>query len=228
MDANPIIGELMASGIDYGFGADNMGVGVTAGLHESGRERTTLRVERWDAEQVAWTKARFGLHSDPAKSHFVAADVRPYLITEYHGNLITEAGWTLFLHGKTILSTDSAPTIWFDSTHGRIGVGTSVSAANAADTALGSIGSMTGNNWKLTGAAPTVTTTGAPSTVVFVASFASTDAVGAWNEFAVDQGTASAASTSATAPMLNHSTNIAQGTKATGQVWTATATLSFT
>lgn len=220
--------ETMSGGIDYGYGADGLNIGASVPLMESGRERTQFLVERWDEDQVNWVKAYFGLHCDPSKSHFVAARVTPYLVTEYFGNLITEAGWTLFLHSKSILSTDTAPTLFFDSTHGRIGVGTSVSAAAATDTAIGSITSMTGNNWILCGAAPTVATNVAPSTVVFTASFGSAAAVGAWNEFAIDQGTASAASVTATAPMLNHSTNIAQGTKASGQVWTATATLSFT
>jgi hypothetical protein len=214
--------------LDAGRGGDAMGVGVHAPLAESGRERTMFTVQKWDEDATLWVARRTGT-GRPQARHFAAAKVDPYDVTKWHGNLITKAGWTLFLHGKTILSTDTAPTIWFDTTHGRIGVGTSSTAATASDTALGSIGSMTGNNWILCGAAPTVTTTGAPSTVVFTATFGSTDAVGAWNEFAIDQGTASAASVTATAPMLNHSASAGlAGTKASGQTWTATATLSFT
>jgi hypothetical protein len=55
--------------------------------------------------------------------------------------------------------------------------------------------------------------------------------VGAWQEFAIDQGTANStagtATVTAVAPMMNHSANIGAGTKA-GGTWSATATLSFT
>lgn len=215
--------------IDKGFGADHMGIAASAPISESGIERTMLMVSKWDDEQTDWMHRKLGLpdHVTIPGYAFINHRVNPYEDFVYHGNLITRAGWTLFLHGKTILSTDTAPTLFFDSTHGRIGVGTSVSAAAATDTALGSIASMTGNNWILCAAAPTVTTTATPSTVVFTATFGATDAVGAWNEFAIDQGTAAAASVTATAPMLNHSTSIGAGTKA-GGTWTATATLSFT
>lgn len=216
--------------IDHGYGTDKMGVGVGVPLVDGAREETGLKVQKWDADQVAYVQRRHGLvpGMDPTPFHFNAARVKPYEVGSYRGNLITREGWTLLLHGKTLLSTDSVPTLFFDTTHGRIGIGTSNTAAVATDTALGSIAAMTGNNWILCAAAPTVTTTATPSTVVFVATFASTDAVGAWNEFAVDQGTAATASTARVAPMINHSAGIAQGTKASGQVWTATATLSFT
>ena len=48
-----------------------------------------------------------------------------------------------------------------------------------------------------------------------------------WAEFGIDSGTTDAQTTAAVAPLLNHA-NSAQGGKSTGQVWTATAVLSFT
>jgi hypothetical protein len=212
--------------IDKGFGFDHMAIQATAPMVDSGRERTKLVVQKWDEEQTNWAFMRFGI---PVNSiilkphHFAEAGVKPYEEFTYNGNLITQAGWGQLFKAVTV----GSPTL-FSATVGRIGIGTSVSAAAATDTALGSVASLTGNNWKLCGALPTVTSAATPGTVVFVATFGATDAVGAWNEFAVDQGTSSAGPTvTATAPMMNHSTNIGAGTKA-GGTWTATATLSFT
>jgi hypothetical protein len=211
--------------IDRGFGADTMGIAALSPLVESGRERTKLVVQKWDDDQTKWMHRRMHLPQSvtvPGRI-FLKAGVMPYEEFTYNGNLITQAGWGQLFKAVTV----GSPTL-FSATVGRIGIGTSVSAAAATDTALGSVASLTGNNWKLCGALPTVTSAATPGTVVFVATFGATDAVGAWNEFAIDQGTASAGPVvTATAPMMNHSTNIGAGTKASG-TWTATATLSFT
>lgn len=213
---------------DRGFGADLMGVAATAPMFESGRERTTLLVQKWDEDQTNWAVARIRVDKPAWMSvvrprHFRALGIEPYEEYTYHGNLITQAGWGQLFKAVTV----GSPTL-FSATVGRIGVGTSTTTAVATDVALGSIASMTGNNWKLCGALPTVTSAATPGTVVFTATFGATDAVGAWNEFAIDQGTTSAGPTvTATAPMMNHSANIGAGTKAAG-TWTATATLSFT
>ena len=219
--------------IDKGFGADTMALLAAQPMMESGRERTRLEIQKWDDDQTAWMYRKMEYvpkHVTIPGSSFLRFGVMPYEVFTYHGNLITNAGWNLFLRGKTILSTDTAPTVWFDATHGRIGIGTNTTpAAAATDTGLGSVTGMTGNNWKLCGAAPTFPNgTSSPWNVVFTATFGASDAVGAWNEFAIDQGTASAGPViTATAPMINHSVNIGAGTKA-GGTWTATATLTFT
>lgn len=219
--------------IDTGFGADVMGIAALSPLAESGRERTRLVIQKWDDDQTDWAFRKLDVPVNAftiQPRQFRELRLLPYEEFTYHGNLITNAGWNLFLRGKTILSTDTAPTVWFDATHGRIGIGTNTTpAAAATDTGLGSVTGMTGNNWKLCGAAPTFPNgTSSPWNVVFTATFGASDAVGAWNEFAIDQGTASAGPViTATAPMINHSVNIGAGTKA-GGTWTATATLTFT
>lgn len=213
--------------IDKGFGSDAMSVAVRHPWIESGRERTTLTVQKWDDDQTEWAIGKLGFRGvipEITPDMFAMVGVKPYDTYVYEGNLITLAGWNQFFLGGIIGTTGTK----FSATVGRIGVGTSVSAATSADTALGSIASMTGNNWILCGANPTVQTAASPATAIFTATFGATAAVGAWNEFAIDQGTASAGPTvTATAPMMNHSANIGAGTKA-GGTWTATATLSFT
>jgi hypothetical protein len=214
---------------DAGLAADVMGIGAVAG--DGGRESGSFFVQKWDDDATDWAHRKLDLPSFITLSakQFLRLKVQPWeelLIADC--NLITAAGWTLALDSGNF-GPGSAPGTVFDSTHGRIGVGTGTGAAAYNDTTV-TITSMTGNNWILCGAAPTYTaesSTGGGATLVWTASFGATAAVGAWNEFAVDQGTASAATGSSTAPMINHATSIGAGTKA-GGTWSATATLKFT
>jgi hypothetical protein len=120
----------------------------------------------------------------------------------------------------------------FSATVGRIGIGTGSPTAAGGDTALSAAAfAATGSNWKLIGAAPTITATATPCTMVWSVAFVGADAVGNWGEFAVDIGTASSTvgtpTTAATAPMVNHGVS-AQGSKLNTQTWTPTVTLSLT
>jgi hypothetical protein len=225
---------------DHGQAADRLGIQVTRAVEqrygrfaheaygefsESGRERTSLLVRKWDADQVAWARRRLDLGpAEPRQHDFLTARLAPYETFEYYGNLITWAGWAALIAGGMFGTTPTK----FSTTAGRIGVGTGTTAAAGGDTALISIGAMANHNWVLAASNPTVTTSSTPCTFVLASSFPSLDANGAWQEFAVDIGTVSTLSTASVAPMYNHSTNIGAGTKSSGQVWTATATLSFT
>lgn len=210
---------------DRGRARDLMAVGVGAALSDGGRHSTSFRIDKWDLDQTRWVARKSGI-AVPRAAHFAALKVAPFDVTQDDDcNLITNAGWNLLLKGKTLLSTDTAPTIWYDSTHGRIGVGSSATAPTAADTALNSVAGFAGNNWILCGAAPTVGSS--LRTAIFTATFGTADGNGTWLEFAIDQGTASAASVSATAPMLNHGL-LTTSTKNNTQTWAATATLTFT
>jgi hypothetical protein len=209
-----------------------MAVLASAPMMESGRERTELFIQKWDDDQTAWMYRKMDhvpRHITIPGASFLRFGVKPYEEFTYHGNLITRAGWNQLFVGGFAGTTGTK----FSATVGRIGIGTSTSAASAADTALTSVAGLSGSgsNWILCGATPTLSTAGTPCTAVFVATFGANDAVGAWQEFAIDQGTANStagtATVTATAPMMNHSTNIGAGTKA-GGTWTATATLSFT
>jgi hypothetical protein len=223
---------------DPGLGSDVLGISVRAAMTESGRERTTLLVRKWDAEQIAWARSRIARDhdhlSDPAAEpdhrQFELLGVAPYAVTEWHGNLITQAGWAAFIAGPF----GTTPTK-FSATAGRIGIGSGTGPAVATDTALGSVAGLSGSgsNWKLTGSNPVVNTGVTPCTFVHTVAFGVNDAIGPWNEFAVDIGTASSTAgtpvVTATAPMYNHSAASGlAGTKAVSQTWTATVTLSFT
>jgi hypothetical protein len=141
----------------------------------------------------------------------------PFEVSHVPGNLLTTAGIGRI---ATLLTAGTGNLI--STTTARVGVGNGVGTAAIGDTDLSASAGST-NRWFQT---CTVTT---PSNVLtFAATFASADGNFAWNEFGIDIGTATVTSSNTVnAVLLNHKTSIAQGTKASGQVWTATATVTF-
>lgn len=160
--------------------------------------------------RINWTVAKF---ADDA----AFADGLPFEVVDIPGNLLTTAGIGRI---ATLLTAGTGNLI--SSTTARVGVGNGAGTAAIGDTDL-SASAGSSNRWFQT---CTVTT---PSNVLtFAATFASADGNFAWNEFGIDIGTATVTSAATVnAVLLNHKTSIAQGTKAAGQVWTATATVTF-
>lgn len=184
---------------------------------DSGVGTTLWRVDRWDEDQVA--ALALVLHREPTGEELAHA-FEPYLSTEVVGNLITTAGWTRLCN----LLTAQGATQALSSTAVRIGVGNSNTAEAYADTDLGAAAGST-NRWfqPVSGNGSLGT-----RTLAFAASFASADGNFAWNEFGLDVGTPTVTASAVVAALLfNHKAGIAQGTKAAGQVWTATATITF-
>jgi len=199
--------------MDAGRAADALGVTVGAGPAESGRGTTHWLVERWDSEAVAWVRRRTGI-AEPLGRHFHALRVRPYAVSEVVGNVITNAGWTLLM---TLLTGGSGQAM--DATHTRIGVGNGTTAADYADTDLDGA-----SKWfEPVSSAATLGTRSMQFSATFGASVANFD----WEEFGLDitSGTATAGNTVG-AVLFNRRVS-SQGTKASGQVWTATATVTF-
>lgn len=200
-------------------------------MQELASVRTDILVRRWDADQTNYVKGRLLRAGnigflDPREYHFDALGVKPYSVTEDTDcNLIVHAGWAALLGGIAGTSIGTK----FSGSAGRIGVGTSSTAATAADVQLGGDtgGSSTTSYYQLVSGAPVITTSVAPATLVFTATFGSGNANYAWNEFGIDNGTASSVTTTSTGYVfINHGIS-AQGTKASGQTWNITATLNF-
>lgn len=200
--------------MDRGHGNGRLGVAVASGLPETGHGTSEWRFDKWDAEQTAWVQQHTGLLA-PRGAAFHRLGVRPYEVSGFSGNVITNAGWQAILN----LATGSGTA--FSSTKGRIGAGDGVTAVAATDTTL--TGST--NKWfQLCGAAPVVGS-GANRTWTFTATFGTSDGNFAWEKFGIDSGTSS--TNTEVAALINAALSN-QGTKVAGQTWTATAVLSFT
>jgi hypothetical protein len=195
--------------------------------------RTSFNVKRWDQEQTLWTRRQFEDLDlppgwEPQAEHFALAGVAPYSETQDDDcNLVVQNGWVSLLGG--IAGTTIAAK--YSATNGRIGVGTSATAAAYAQTYLqGDTGSAsTTSYYALCGVAPTIVTATTPPTLTFTATFATGVANFAWAEFGTDNGSASGVYLNGLAGgfvLLNRGVS-AQGTKVSGQVWTATEIITF-
>ena len=186
---------------------------------DSGGHRTYLRVDKWDAEQTEWVKRKSGL-LEPDAWHFSQLRVRPYDVGEDEDcNLVTDNGWNLLM--KNVAG--SAGTL-FSATVGRIGVGNSSTASAYTQTDLQASSGSTNRQFKLISAAPTVGSTHSAG-LAFAATFGSSQANFAWAEFGTDQGTADG--TTVTSVFFNRGVS-SQGTKASGQTWAVTETITWT
>lgn len=223
-------------GNDLGKAHDSMAVGVTAPLADRSFGTTVWQVDRWSEEQTNDAMRRLldlgialpgrvsgvdGHHAAYSiaitPEQFARVGIRPYETSQVVGNLITNAGWTRLMN----LLTNQGATQAFDATHTRIGVGNSNTAEAYTDTDLGAAAGSANRWFQLVSGAGTLGT----RTLSFSATFGTADGNFAWNEFGLDQGTASG--NTVTAVFFNHKASIAQGTKASGQTWTATATITF-
>lgn len=177
---------------------DGLAVGVSTAVTDSGL---------WHCH---WQVAKY--EDDAA---FAAGD--PYEVNDIPGNLLTTAGL-----GRIATLVTAGTGNLISSTTARVGTGNGGGTAAIGDTDLSAAAGST-NRWFQT---CTVTI---PSNVwTFAATFASADGNYAWTEMGIDIGTATVTSgNTVNAVLLNHKTGIAQGTKASGQVWTATATITI-
>lgn len=222
-------------GNDKARAADLVTVGVSAPLREGSFGTTHWRIERWDDQQTrdAYDRlkalgipvplGRRGLrvNAEITPGMFRRAGIAPYEISELTGNLITNAGWTRLMS----LLTNQSATQALDATHTRIGVGNSSTAEAYTDADLGAAAGSANRWFQPVSGAGTLGT----RTLQFSATFGTADGNFAWNEMGLDvTAGAAAAGNTIGALLFNHKAGIAQGTKASGQTWTATATVTWT
>jgi len=211
---------------DYGQGSDRLRAAAELGMLDGGSHRTILQVSRWDGDAIKYALKKLDLPAghDLFPRDFARLNVRSYSVTEHVGNVVTNTMWGRLL--TSYFGTYTAPTK-MSSTVGRIGIGIATSPAAAyTDTDLSAAAGGANRLFKLCGAAPTSTLTLATRSLAWSATFQAADAVFAWNEFGIDQGTADG--TTVVADLINHATSIAQGTKGSSQIWTANATITWT
>ena len=140
-----------------------------------------------------------------------AAGHAPDEVVESLDNLLLNAGITRLLNLLVGAGGQA-----FDSTHSRVGVGDSSTAAAASQTDLQA---ATNKQWKLVDSVNV-----SSQTVTWVATFGSSQANFAWAEWGIDQGTADG--TTVTAPMLNRKV-ASLGTKASGSTWVFTVPITI-
>jgi len=220
---------------DVATGGERLGVGVGTVAREHASVSTSFNVRRWDAEQTQWTDARWRRHAaelspawEPTHVHFDKLGVKTYLETQEDDcNLIVSTGWVILLGGIAGTSVTNK----FGAAYGRIGVGTSNTAAASTQTALvgDTGGASTTSYYKLVSGAPVINTGIVPATLTFTAAFGGGVANFAWAEFGTDNWNAdgvTATGLGANEVFFNRGVS-SQGTKATLQTWTATETISF-
>lgn len=195
-------------------------------------QRTSVRIERYDADQTEWARRFLGLPPDATlqSADFAAAGVEPYSVTgEDDCNAIVATGWAALLGG--VAGTTMSPKL--SATSGRIGVGTSTTATAWGNTWLGGdTGSAsTTSYYQLCGTAPVIVTSSGPATLTLTASFGPAVGNFAWNEFGVDNAPASGVYLNGLAGgyiLLNRGVwSPSQGVKTSGQTWPISVTLTF-
>lgn len=216
---------------DYAGAAERLTVGASVPLAEYAIVQTSFNVKRWDAEQTEWVARKADEQALDVIRRGGDVTVRPALF-EYYGvapysetqddncNAVVQAGWVALL--GSIAGTSI--TTKFSAAAGRIGAGTVSTAVAWADAHLGGDGNSTTAWYKLVSGAPTISTSTGPATLTFSATFGTTAGNFAWAEFGTDNGASD--SNTVSGVFLNHGVS-SQGTKANGQTWTATETLSF-
>lgn len=191
---------------------------------ETANVQTNILVRRWDLDQVRYVTGQQGYWVEDA-ADFDFYGVKPYSETRHdNANLITNAGWAALLGGVAGATIGTK----FSNAAGRIGVGTGTGPAQSSDTHLsGDTGSgSTTSYYQLVSAAPTIVTSSAPATLTFQATYGTTVANFAWNEFGIDNYSASSVTTvGTTSVFFNHGIST-QGTKVSGQVWQMTVTIN--
>lgn len=180
--------------------------------------KCTWGVQKWDEDAVAWLTAKLG--RTPQGADFEAVGIAPFEANVIENNLLTTAGLTRI---TSLIVGGGGQAM--DNTHTRIGVGNGAGTAAVGDTDLSAAAGST-NRWFQVLDATYPTT--AAGVITLKATFGSADGNFAWNEFGIDVNTAAAAvGNTVVAPLINHKTSIAQGTKTSGQSWTASATITL-
>ena len=173
-----------------------------------------MTIRKYD-EAASDVAASAGLDS-PTDEDFERLGVKPFEVVEVPRNLLTTAGI-----GRIVTLLNAGTGNLIASTTARVGAGNSSTAEAVGQTDLQAAAGST-NRWFQT---CTVTT---PSNVLtFQATFGTADGNFAWNEWGIDIGTATVTSSAVVNAVLLNRKVASNGTKASGQTWTATATITF-
>lgn len=193
---------------------------------DSIRWHAHARVDKYDLDQIEQCRRALGLDREPTGPELLAfCDARE--VTEADGNLLTRLG--LARIGNLLIGATGAASQALNATHCRIGVGDDTTAAATTQTDLSAGAGSTHRQFKLvdsvtqgTGASSGVTT--------IVATFSTSQANFAWQEWGIDGGTADGttvtAETASTPGLINRKVS-SLGTKTSSASWVFTVTISI-
>jgi hypothetical protein len=190
------------------FGGSHMAQDPAAGeaadiKHDPAQWRVEWKVAKFDGD---WTGEQIDAGEAPA----------PFEVIEDEGNLLLIGGasvlWECLIGNGT--ATAAQALTYFNNGNARIGVGTSSTAEADTQTAL-TAGVFQGMDATYPLHTDSTGTTGS-KTITWRATYGSAAANQAWNEWCVDNGTR----------LLNRKV-AANGTKASGQTWQFTVTVSL-
>jgi len=202
---------------DHAHGIDGARIGAGAHASDSIRWLPVARVEKWDADQLAFVQRKTGLLAPTGD--ILAAHVRPYEVVEAEGNLLTTAGLNR-ITSLIIAAGGQAAT----NTSARLGVGNSTTAAAVGQTDLQAAAGAANRQFKIMDATYPTQSNGV---LTFKSTFPTTEANFAWEEWCVDIGTPTVADgTTVNALMLNRKVQ-ALGTKTSAGTWALTATVTL-
>lgn len=185
-------------------------------------------VEKWDPDQVAYVKRMVELDfgsgpHEPLRHELIRYCEPGEVLVDNTPNLTTTGG-----RGRLTSSlTGAAPVVFSGVGTTVLGVGSSATTELPADTNL-----TAALWWQVADSTPTITTTTVTNdTIQVVATFASANGNGAWNEWGLGLvTTAVSAATLATAGtgglMFNHKV-ASLGTKSSGASWAFTVKLTW-
>ena len=190
-------------------------IGVEAPLAEQIKWAAKLVINKYD-ERATRKAEKCGFYGSITDDIFADLGIRPYEVAVTPGNLLTTAGL-----GRIATLINAGTGNLIASTTARVGAGNGSTAAAVGDTDL-SAAAGSANRWFQT---CTVTT---PSNVwTFAASFGSSDGNFAWAEWGIDIGAATVSSGNTVNAVLLNRKVASNGTKASGQTWNATATITI-
>lgn len=182
-------------------------------------------IDKFTVEQVEACKAALGLDREPTGSE-LKAFCAPADRAESFDNLLTRQGKKRLIDRLVGTASNQA----LDTTHMRIGVGNSTTAAADTQTDLQAAAGAGNRQFALVDSAPTVGTGADSGKVTAVATFPTGEANFAWEEWGIDGGTADGTTVTTegnTTPGLINRKVASLGTKTSAASWVFTVTITI-
>lgn len=177
-------------------------------------------VEKWDLDQIDWTKARMdwtlGGPQEPRAADFHRLGVRPIDMAEVEGNIVTTAGRTRV---ASLMTAGGGQALTTTAT--RVGVGNGSGTVAVGDTDLFASSGSSNRYFQ-----PVDSINVSTTQITVVATFGTANGNFTWNEYGWDIGTPTVTGgTTVNAVLFNHKAGLSGtlGTKTSTYAWAFTS-----